>query len=85
MVERAEELGNLDKFICSFIESPKIVSRLLPTLSHQPILLIFDVLFLASAYLYKSGTGSDAPVPRDPTRTKPPGNFKMLPNHNKKR
>ena len=36
-------------------------------------------------YMYKSGTESDTPVPHDPTRTKPPGNFKILPNHNKKR
>ena len=35
--------------------------------------------------LYKSGIESDALLPYDPTRTKPPRNFKMISSYNKKR
>ena len=51
----------------------------------EPELPLPPELSLVPTKLYKSGTGSDALVPRNPTRTKPPRNFKMLLNHNKKR
>ncbi len=46
---------------------------------------LFRVFYVVEKQAYKSGTGSDIPVPRNPTKTELPGNFKMLPRYNKKR